>query len=319
MEIATKSLLPKGWETKEINDNLIKVSYKTKGRGNSPKPLALPKRLILDKEFVEGVSLYIGDGKLSGDKNHLDFTSKDKDLVKFILDFFVYSLNLSIEHMRFTLTYKRYSGNSINQWLNFLRLPHQKLNLKQSNRHNKDCFGMQIGSVILRNIFGKIIEKILEYDFSNDKTLRRAFLRGLFAAEGGIAINNGLFDLCSRKKRSFIDKCKKTKFYFRINKDFKDDLFSVDDLSQRQLAFKIKTTPSTVCILRKEKDPYFESKLLTSLCRLKDISFDELKKQIVSVRVNKTTSIKDEKLVEFVLLMSEKLLSQSSRPWLLTG
>ena len=92
-QINLLDLIPTEWYVENL-DNHIRVSYQTKGRGNNPKPFILPRMLILDKEFIEGISMYIGDGKLSKDLGHLEFTSKDKDMIKFMLDFFKNKFNI---------------------------------------------------------------------------------------------------------------------------------------------------------------------------------------------------------------------------------
>tara|TARA_Y100000310_G_scaffold94955_1_gene92768 strand:+ start:5111 stop:6223 length:1113 start_codon:yes stop_codon:yes gene_type:complete len=188
MEINVEKLVPKDWIVEKIEDDQIKVYYLNKSRGSSPNPSILPKVIHVDKEFMEAVSMYIGDGKLSNDKHHLDFTSKDGDMVKFMLDFFTNRLNLKITGIRYQLRYKIFQINSVEKWAKHLGVPTTKINLQHSKRYKEECISMQISSVILRNIFGKIIERILENDFSNNSVLRRAFLRGLFAAEGSIGI-----------------------------------------------------------------------------------------------------------------------------------
>jgi len=72
-------LIPQEWNKEDIDNHFVKVSYTTIGRGNSPKPFVLPKQIYLDKNFVEAIAMYIGDGKLSKDMHHLDFCSIDKD------------------------------------------------------------------------------------------------------------------------------------------------------------------------------------------------------------------------------------------------
>lgn len=109
--------------------------------------------------------MYIGDGKLSPDQHHLDFTSKDPDMVKFMLNFFKSRLNLKTKDIRYSLTYKELDKNSTQRWSNYLDVPSSKINLKQSNRHGYDCLGMQIGGIILRNLLGKLVNEILETDF----------------------------------------------------------------------------------------------------------------------------------------------------------
>jgi len=87
-EINLLDLIPIHYLIRLINKDFVEVYYKTNGRGNSPKPFRLPKKIAIDELFMEGISMYIGDGKLSTDLNHLEFTSKDKDMLKFMFKFF---------------------------------------------------------------------------------------------------------------------------------------------------------------------------------------------------------------------------------------
>lgn len=190
MKINILKLIPNDWTVENVNKNHVRVSYKTIGRGNSPKPFILPNEIKIDKEFTEACAMYIGDGKLSKDLHHLDFTSKDKDMIKFMLNFFVKRLNLKKENIRFRLVYRQLKEDNIKDWTKYLNINKEDIHLQQSNRHKEECLGIQIGGIILRIIFEKIIQKILSYDFHKDKILRKAFLRGLFASEGGIGIND---------------------------------------------------------------------------------------------------------------------------------
>ena len=81
-------LVPEEWQVTELENNLIRVSYSHKGSGLQPKSFTLRKILIFDDDFITGIAMYLGDGKLSRDLNHLDFCSIDKDMVLFMINFF---------------------------------------------------------------------------------------------------------------------------------------------------------------------------------------------------------------------------------------
>lgn len=188
LKIELTELLPKEFKIQDIDENFFRAYNKRKGSGSNPKSFIFPKMIGIDQELVEAIAMYIGDGKLSDDKYHLDFTSKDSDMVKFMFCFFTKRLNLNLDDIRYTVTYKNLCEYSIEKWAVYMSIPKNYINLKQSDRHGYECFGMQIGGRILRAVFGKMVNKILELDFTDNETLRRAFLRGLFAAEGGIGI-----------------------------------------------------------------------------------------------------------------------------------
>ena len=45
MEINIEKLIPDGWTIEKVN-NKIKVYYLNKGRGNSPKPFTLSRKIL---------------------------------------------------------------------------------------------------------------------------------------------------------------------------------------------------------------------------------------------------------------------------------
>lgn len=177
-------VLPKGLDIEKLSNSLVRISCKTTGRGNNPAAFVLPETIIIDKELIEGISMYLGDGKLSKDLHHLQFESKDRELIRFMHDFFRNRFN--IKGMYYRLTYKNLSDDSVEKWADYMGISKKSINLNKSNRHKEECFGFQIGGRLFRELFGKIINKTMKMELNTE--LRQAFLRGLFAAEGGIGI-----------------------------------------------------------------------------------------------------------------------------------
>lgn len=281
MKIDFVELISKDWNIEHLNGDFIKASCKTIGRGNDPRSFIFPKTIIVDKGFVESVAMYIGDGKLSKDPYHLDFTSKDADVVKFMHDFFKNRFN--IKNIFYRISCNKLKNDSVESWANYLDIGANSIRVRESGRFRYECFNFQIGGRLFVEVFKNIVEEVLKYDFINDPILRRAFLRGLFAAEGSVNINKlenylvymgyhfsygkekklaefvkkllklegidckliirqnkgerylqitnwnnyarcwqiGLFDLCKRKKETFLWKLNKIKTSHHINDDLK--------------------------------------------------------------------------------------------------
>ncbi|MFH1704000.1 MAG: hypothetical protein ABIB41_11380 [Nitrospirota bacterium] len=190
MIINLKDLVPTNWNTREIGSNKIKVGYKNLGRGNSPKPFILPKTISVDERFVEAMAMYMGDGKLSADPIHLGFASIDVEMVKFVLDFFMQVFSIKLKDMTITFVHREFNSNVLLDCSRILRIPSSKFRLQQSLRSRNPVCDIQITGKIFRIIFGKLMDSFLSSDFLLNRQLRRAFLRGLFAAEGNIAINH---------------------------------------------------------------------------------------------------------------------------------
>lgn len=189
MKLSIINLIPKNWEIKKISKEKIEIFYINQSRGNSPKKIILKKEIELDEQFIEGIAMYIGDGKLSNDLNHLSFTTIDEDMLKFMLNFFNKYFEISPKKMFITLKQKK------NQKSNFklkkiFKSNYEKISKKLNERTKNDSIEFQISSVILRFIFKEIVEYIINNIKKFPRTLRKAFLRGLFAAEGSINISN---------------------------------------------------------------------------------------------------------------------------------
>lgn len=189
MKINIKKLVPKEWTIEKLNNNKIKVYYINKGRGSSPKPFILPQTIFVDKEFIEAIAMYLGDGKLSADDKHLGFTSIDSDMVKFVLDFFVKRFNVSLKDFTVSINCKEFKKEILNRWAKALDIPSSKFRIQTTLRSRNPSCDLQLSGKVFRIIFEKILNEITSSDFLLNQQLRRAFLRGLFAAEGNIAVN----------------------------------------------------------------------------------------------------------------------------------
>ena len=316
------NLIPKEWSAKDLDNDYIEIFYKTIGRGNNPKTFTLPKSIVIDKNLLEGISMYIGDGKLSKDLHHLEFTSRDKDMIEFMLNFFRNKFNLKNRDFMF----------------------------------RKEAF--QISGKILRILFEKIIKQIYNSDFYHSRELREAFLRGLFAAEGGIGIvqrenyisymayhlsyekeeklanlvqrllnlegisskqiirkNKGeryiqitnwqnywkmhkdaIFDLNQRKKNKFLEHIKKKKFYLKITDELKNKF--LEKTNKNKISIYLNRTPSYV--FKMMKSNYFRFDNLIKLAELKNISLEKVKENIIEARTRNSFIIRDKNFIKFI-------------------
>ncbi len=361
MKINLKKLVPKEWTIENVNKDKIKVYYINKGRGNSPKPMILPKIINVDKEFIGAIAMYLGDGKLSDDDKHLEFSSIDDDMVNFMLNFFMNRFDIPLRDMTISIRCKELMENTIKRWSQVLNIHFSKFKIRFSVRHRNESCAVQINSKIFRIIFGNIINEIKSSNFLSREFMRRAFLRGLFAAEGNIAIdykenyivcmqyclhideediaslikkalsiedmtyrehknesNNSLvvrftswknyikfwkinsFDLTQRKKKQFLDKVKRTRFFFKIESAMIEQLLNSSGYSHRQIALKLGIHPATLCYLNKKKTDYINIFDLISLSKFNNIPLEKIKRNIITTRVNRVTPINDPEFVDFI-------------------
>ncbi len=183
-----------------MRNNRIKINYVNKHTwlGNyNRKAFVLPNTIKIDKNFIEGISLFLGDGDYHRkDKNHLTFASKDKGLIKFFLDFLRLYFNIKDRDITLSIIYKKENKSLINEWGDYLNIRKDRIFTKFSNRHKYETCGLQVNGVVFRKLFEMIIRTVLEkekFNFIRNKELRIAFLRGIFAAEGnvGVQYNDG--------------------------------------------------------------------------------------------------------------------------------
>lgn len=190
MKINVEKLVPKEWIVEYRKGDRMKVYYLQKGRGSAPKPFTLPRSIEVDENFMEAVGMYMGDGKLSMDDVHLGYASIDCDVVKSVLDFFMQRFGIRLYDMTISLRFKIFKKESSRNWAMILNLPISKFRMQNTQRASKECCDVEITGKVFRIIFERILHKVKHGDYLHDKKLRRAFLRGIFAAEGSIGINN---------------------------------------------------------------------------------------------------------------------------------
>ncbi len=159
--------------------------------GSDPRPFILPKSVELNEEFAEALGLYLGDGKTTKkDTQHLEFSSKDYDIISFMLKFFTSKFLVGLNNMTITIKYK--TGNKdeiLEKWSELLNIPKSKFKISYVSRNKHDTVSMQINSTVLRKIFDGITYKSIE-SIKSHSNLRRGFLRGYFAAEGTVGYND---------------------------------------------------------------------------------------------------------------------------------
>jgi len=191
-EIAKEVFKDKKLVIEHLSEDRIKVWYPAKGRG--PNPFVFQRIVKFDEEFAEAVGMYLGDGKTTkNDLTHTAIATMDEDVGKFIFDFFRKRLLVKLDYFYLEVVYRdQYESHLKYKWANLLDVPTAKLHTTYSKRHRKDVLHMQIGGTILRKIFDRVIEICLPVVKENE-LLRRAFLRGHFAADGGIGVTKDVF------------------------------------------------------------------------------------------------------------------------------
>ncbi len=183
MKTDVRTLVPQGWKTEDVSLHLMKVS-----KNKLAKSIIFPKIIKIDNHFVEGIALFLGDGDFNRkEKRHTTFASKDKDITKHYLDFLRKYFYIEDKDISFSIRYKRTNPNMIQSWKETLKI-NKNINSYQSDRSLSEALHIQVNSVVFRHLFENIINYTLKLRIFEQIELRKAFLRGIFAAEGNIGI-----------------------------------------------------------------------------------------------------------------------------------
>jgi len=189
MKINISNLVPKNWAIDDLEDK-IRVYYIVK-RGHSyanPKPVTFPKVIVVDENLIEGLAFYLGDGSFQKNKHHAAFSNKDKDICKFMWTFFQNRFGLKTDDISCRIHYRKRNPKTIEEWSSFLGIPKTKFVAKHFERNRCETLTLQINRTIFRQIYEALTKEVVKSNVLENKNLRRAFLRGLFAAEGSIGI-----------------------------------------------------------------------------------------------------------------------------------
>lgn len=188
--ITENSNLVENWIWKPLDKNRVCASYQAKRGNYNRKSFILPNTYRVDERFMEAISLYLGDGDFNRkEKRHLTFCSKDKELATFFLNFLRDYFFMQNSDITILIQYKKRNKYLRQEWSKVLRVKKDKIITRFSDRHRNEVCHIQVNGVVFRKIFEKIIHNVLSTAFLQKPDLRRAFLRGLFAAEGNIGID----------------------------------------------------------------------------------------------------------------------------------
>lgn len=362
MEINIVTLVPKEWKIEELDNNSVKIKHISNGKGSHCRPIIIKKSIQVTEEFIAGIAMYLGDGKLAKDA-HLAYASKDKDITLFMIKFFEEYINLNRGALSFALYYK--TNSEIESWSEYLQVQSAKICTYKRDRVKYPVMILQIGSVILREIFGRVIDAALQLEIINNKKFRRAFLRGLFAAEGSIGVQRTekarpyinsicyhfhlketdlinycckcltaegikykvvqraekrgkatdiiitkwenywklwkakVFDLCERKKKTFLEISKQAAFKCLLKEDFRYNLLNSTGLYQKDLAKELGTYQASISRIRQGKF-LLSPEQLYILSELAKASIKEIKANTEYSKISANTFINDIEFLDFI-------------------
>jgi len=190
MEIQTAELLPQNSASgfimkQEIRGNNLYVWYK-KPQGGKLVEFSFPKRLNVDPIFIQNLALCIGDGLNNPSKRntHCNFANNNLDLVKLVFEWW---LRLGVSKEKIFV----YTCAGKSKDLELAKRSAEKIlgckNVRGYllSRHKYPTNIIQVGNSIFQSFYLNLFQNLQHIIIAN-RDLCRAFLSGLFAAEGHV-------------------------------------------------------------------------------------------------------------------------------------
>jgi len=154
------------------------------------KIIKFPRFIEINKEFVEGYSLYIGDGATSY-SSHMVFTNSYHKLIIFFVEWFVKYFGAKKEFLLAYIDTKRKSQKDFRFLMN-LGIPKNKIKFRIDPNYNKTLFRIICPVKIYKKLFHNLLPPVKELALNNN-FLAKGYLQGIFAAEGHAYYNEKLF------------------------------------------------------------------------------------------------------------------------------
>jgi len=183
-------------EVEKLPEGEIKIFYKAV-KGAGPKPFTFPEMIALDENLGAAIGLYLGDGKTTElEIRHSEYVSKDKELNLFMLKFFRY-LGAKNDDFTFSINYRYGDKEEIKkEWSNALGIPKEKFRIHKSERYKFSTVHIQVNGIVFRLVLDSLIKEVINH-LKEKEDLRKAFLKGIFAAEGTIAVRDNYINYIS--------------------------------------------------------------------------------------------------------------------------
>ncbi len=230
--IITKNILPNKSRNnfslycKEYNKT-IKVWYQPKTRGKIE--VILPKYIKLDKNFILGLGLSIGDGLNNPSKynTHYNFSNTNLELTKIVYNWLKNYFKIKKNKIQiYAIKNRVIFEEEINQICKKLKIKKEKIRIYNYKRNKKLEVILQLSSPIFQCLYLNLLKNIQNIIIKN-KNYRRAFLKALFAAEGHVkhsiykTLESIIFSFNPKtevKLAQFVKKClKKEEINCKIN------------------------------------------------------------------------------------------------------
>jgi len=155
------------------------------GGGRESKRVVTNRFMILDDLFFEGLGLWVGEG---GKNKGLYFGNTSPELLLHFIKFVERKLGLRREMFKVTVNSPQHKADSKEGWSRILQIPIQNFtNVCLDARINREYAQVYLNSIVLAELMKNLQEK-LGLVILAAKEYAVSFLKGMFAAEGQVAL-----------------------------------------------------------------------------------------------------------------------------------
>ena len=179
--------------------------------GSGSKHIVLNRVIELDELFFEGLGLWVGEG---GKNKGLYFGNSDPELILHFLKFVEGKLGVRRQNFKVTLNVPpaEDGGSSKNRWSETMQIPIKSFTRTCTDpRISREYAQIYFNGIVLVELM-KALQKKLEPSILSTKEFTVSFLRGMFAAEGQVALRKHgalhvTFSSADLKLVSFLKEC----------------------------------------------------------------------------------------------------------------
>ncbi|MQY68177.1 MAG: hypothetical protein GH150_02165 [Hadesarchaea archaeon] len=172
----------------EISENEVFSSITDTKIGDNAFWANLPTKISVDEEVTEGIGYYVGDGRLKTNGG-LSTTNTDVKTIKFFLKWLKKYFDVDVKNVMINIYLPRLDFNVNSEKKKWSKLLEANINSVKSKYDYKDyhkilievCYFRKIAKLILDKLVPIIKEKCLA-----NKSLAKAYIRGIMAAEGSV-------------------------------------------------------------------------------------------------------------------------------------
>lgn len=155
------------------------------GGGRKSKKITINRFMLLDDLFLEGLGLWVGEG---GKNKGLYFGNTSPELLLRFLRFIEEKVGLNREMFKVTVNSPQHKADLKARWSGILQIPDENFtHVCLDARINHEYAQVYLNSIILAELMKNMREKLGQMILST-KEYAVPFLRGMFAAEGQVAL-----------------------------------------------------------------------------------------------------------------------------------